>query len=152
MKNPKKEDIQFLVVDLFCGGGGVTAGFARTRYKGKSIVKVIACVNHDPMCIRSHGRNFPDCVHFIEDVRTLDLNELRKIVDRYRKMYPNAKLILWASLECTHFSNAKTGSRDADSRTLAVSLFRYVDVLCPDLVMIENVREFLSWGPLMVQR
>jgi DNA (cytosine-5)-methyltransferase 1 len=56
--------------------------------------------------------------------------------------------ILWASLECTHFSNAKTGSRDADSRTLAHALYPYIHHINPDLIKIENVREFMSWGPL----
>jgi DNA (cytosine-5)-methyltransferase 1 len=57
--------------------------------------------------------------------------------------------ILWASLECTHFSNAKGGdSRDADSRMLAEQMYRYADHCKPKYIFIENVKEFLSWGPL----
>lgn len=57
--------------------------------------------------------------------------------------------MLWASLECTNHSKAKGGmSRDADSRTLADHLFRYIEALDPDSVQIENVEEFLIWGPL----
>lgn len=64
-----------------------------------------------------------------------------------RKKYPLAKLVLWASLECTNHSKAKGGmSRDADSRTLADHLFRYIEALDPDSVQIENVEEFLIWG------
>lgn len=148
-KTAIKPDPQFIVVDLFCGAGGTSVGFARAKYKGFTVAEVIACINHDPLAIRSHKLNFPNCIHFTEDVRQMDLRTLKAIVRYYRKKYPNAKLILWASLECTHFSNAKTGSRDADSRTLAWVLYSYIQKLRPDLVMIENVREFMSWGPLI---
>lgn len=143
MNQPK-----FIVIDLFCGAGGTSLGFERAKYNGKNIAEVIACVNHDALAIRNHSLNFPNCIHFTEDVRSLDLRTLKAIARHYRKKYPEAKLILWASLECTHFSNAKTGSRDADSRTLAWSLLAYVRALQPDLIKIENVREFMSWGPL----
>jgi DNA (cytosine-5)-methyltransferase 1 len=60
-----------------------------------------------------------------------------------------AKVVLWASLECTNFSRAKGGQpRDADSRTLAEHLFRYIEALTPDYIQIENVEEFMSWGDL----
>ena len=66
-----------------------------------------------------------------------------------RRMYPMAKVVLWASLECTNFSRAKGGQpRDADSRTLAEHLFRYIEALTPDYIQIENVEEFMSWGDL----
>lgn len=135
----------FLIVDLFCGAGGTTTGFAMTN----GIAKVIACVNHDPKAIESHWNNHPEVKHFEEDIRTLELTELTKIVNIERTRYPDALLILWASLECTNFSNAKGGQpRDADSRTLANHLHRYVDAINPDYVQIENVVEFMSWGPL----
>lgn len=139
----------FLVVDLFCGAGGTSTGFHRAELRGQSIVKVIACVNHDPIAIRSHKANYPNCLHFTEDMRTLDLAELIRIVAFYQAKYPNSKLILWASLECTNFSKAKGGQpRDADSRTLADHLERYILAIEPDYVKIENVVEFMSWGPL----
>lgn len=57
--------------------------------------------------------------------------------------------MLWASLECTNFSRAKGGlPRDADSRTLAEHLYRYVEALKPEYIQIENVQEFMSWGDL----
>ena len=137
--------VMFIVVDLFCGAGGTTTGFANTS----GLVKVIACVNHDANAIKSHWLNHPEVKHFNEDIRTLDLTDLIKLVGHYRKLYPNAKLILWASLECTNFSKAKGGQpRDADSRTLADHLFRYIDELHPEIIQIENVVEFMSWGPL----
>ena len=58
-------------------------------------------------------------------------------------------IVLWASLECTNFSKAKGGQpRDADSRTLAEHLFRYIEAINPDYIQIENVEEFMSWGDL----
>jgi DNA (cytosine-5)-methyltransferase 1 len=142
-------DPLFIVVDLFCGFGGTTRGFALARLNDANIARVIACVNHDPKAIKSHWLNNPDVKHFEEDIRTLDLTELVALVAYYRRKYPRAKLILWASLECTNFSKAKGGlPRDADSRTLADHLDRYIIAIDPDYVKIENVVEFMSWGPL----
>lgn len=139
----------FIVVDLFCGAGGTTTGFDLAELEGNGIAKVIACVNHDPKAIKSHWLNHPDVVHFEEDIRTLDLTELVALVQKYRLLYPNSQLILWASLECTNFSKAKGGQpRDADSRTLADHLERYIKAIDPEYVQIENVVEFMSWGPL----
>src|SRR5690242_13136777 len=135
----------FIVVDLFCGAGGTTTGFAMAE----GYAQVIACVNHDPKAIKSHWRNHPEVVHYEEDIRTLDLNALVELVQQWKNRFPDALLILWASLECTNFSKAKGGQpRDADSRTLADHLDRYVIALNPDYIQIENVVEFMSWGPL----
>lgn len=143
-----KEDPTFLVVDLFCGAGGTTTGFMLTG----RISKVIACINHDFMAITSHWANHPDVHHFEEDIRILPMGPLKALVRMYRERYPNAKLILWASLECTNFSKAKGGqSRDADSRTLANHLLRYINALQPDYIQIENVVEFMAWGPLKIK-
>lgn len=142
--------MKFLIVDLFCGAGGVTTGFVKAKDKfGNPIAKVIACVNHDARAIESHWRNHPEVLHFEEDIRTLDLRGLKAHVKAQRKLHPDAHLILWASLECTNFSKAKGGQpRDADSRTLADHLHRYVEAINPDYVQIENVVEFMAWGPL----
>lgn len=135
----------FLVVDLFCGFGGTTTGFTQTN----GIAKVIACINHDAKAIESHWMNHPEVKHFEEDIRTLKLEPLVKLVARWKKKFPKAKVILWASLECTNFSKAKGGQpRNADSRTLAEHLERYITTLNPDYIQIENVVEFMSWGPL----
>lgn len=146
---------QFIVVDLFCGAGGTSLGFDRAKIKigdvWYRVAEVIACVNHDALAIRNHSINFQNCIHFTEDVRNMNFAALKSIVKYYRRKWPTAKLILWASLECTHFSNAKTGSRNADSRTLAHVLYKYQRVLQPEFIMIENVREFMSWGPLVAK-
>lgn len=135
----------FELIDLFCGAGGLTEGAEQAEWNGMKLVDVIACVNHDPMAIKSHSKNHPNCLHFTEDIRALDVHKLP--IKRRGKF-----LILHASLECTNFSNAKGGqSRDADSRTLANHLFRYVDHEKPDYVTIENVREFMAWGPMRIK-
>lgn len=141
--------MNLLYIDLFCGAGGTSTGVESARVDGKKCAKVIACVNHDKNAIASHAANHPDALHFTEDIRTLQLSPLVDHTDRMRRQYPGARLVLWASLECTNFSKAKGGQpRDADSRTLAEHLFRYIEALDPDYIQIENVEEFMSWGDM----
>ena len=141
--------IKLLYIDLFCGAGGTSTGVENARLKGRKCAKVVACVNHDVNAIKSHQANHPDTLHFTEDIRTLELSPLVLHLQKMKTKFPDAKTVLWASLECTNFSNAKGGQpRDADSRTLAEHLFRYIDVLYTDYIYIENVKEFQYWGDL----
>lgn len=143
------EKIKLLYVDLFCGAGGTSTGVENAHYHGDKCAKVIACVNHDPNAIASHNANHPEALHFIEDIRTLEMSRVMPHIVAKRKEYPNAHVVLWASLECTNFSKAKGGlPRNADSRTLAEHLFRYIEAIQPDFIQIENVEEFMSWGDL----
>lgn len=140
---------KLLYIDLFCGAGGTTTGIESATINNRKCGKVIACVNHDPHAIQSHLANHPGTRHFTEDIRTLDLTELSELTTKARKVNPVSRLVLWASLECTNFSRAKGGlPRNADSRTLAEHLFRYIECLNPDYIQIENVEEFMSWGDL----
>ena len=134
------------VIDLFCGAGGTSTGI----HLADCDTTVTACVNHDAKAIESHKINHPWAKHFIEDIRNPEVVFFLKLrVDSLRKIYPDCIITIWASLECTNFSKAKGGlPRDADSRTLANHLFMYLDALDPDYLMIENVEEFMSWGPL----
>lgn len=142
-------NIQLLYIDLFCGAGGTSTGVNTARVDGHQCAEVIACVNHDAKAIASHASNHPGALHFIEDIRTLELSPLLEHVSRCRMMHPDAFVVLWASLECTNFSKAKGGQpRDADSRTLAEHLFRYIEAIDPDYIQIENVEEFMSWGAI----
>lgn len=118
--------------DLFAGGGGVTTG--ALSIPG---VSVLWALNHDEIAIQTHARNHPETRHYQADIRQQDEKELDRVD------------ILWASLECTNFTAAKGGKpKDADSRTLADEMPRYVRHCDPAVIMIENVREFLTWGPL----
>lgn len=139
--------INLLFIDLFCGAGGTSTGINSARLDGQQCAKVVACVNHDANAIASHASNHPDAMHFTEDIRTLELSPLVTRLRQCRADNPEALTVLWASLECTNFSRAKGGQpRDADSRTLAEHLFRYIEAINPDYIQIENVEEFMSWG------
>jgi DNA (cytosine-5)-methyltransferase 1 len=166
-KEPKPKieiegDVDFILLDLFCGAGGTTSGFDKAMINGKKCAIIMACINHDANAIISHWANHPEVEHYEEDITTMygmvwkgvlfqsrEMLRLKRLIDLYRALYPKAKFILWASLECTNFSKAKGGlPRDADSRTLADHLDRYIQALQPDYIQIENVVEFMSWGPL----
>lgn len=139
--------MKLLYIDLFCGAGGTSSGVNSARLDDKQCAQVIACVNHDKNAIASHAANHPEAMHFTEDIRTLELSPLLTHLQSCRRQYPDALVVLWASLECTNFSKAKGGMpRDADSRTLAEHLFRYIEAINPDYIQIENVEEFMSWG------
>lgn len=158
----KEANPKFIVIDLFCGAGGTTTGMKMAVNKEGRLVYVAAAVNHDPIALVSHWRNSPEVEHFEEDItklygydwsgvffRSSEFVRLQRLINTYRAFYPKAKIILWASLECTNFSKAKGGMpRDADSRTLADHLRYYIIGLNPDYIQIENVVEFQSWGPL----
>jgi DNA (cytosine-5)-methyltransferase 1 len=142
-----------LIVDLFCGAGGVTEGFEQAQVHGVEF-RVLAGVNHDAKAIQSHTANHPKTHHFIEDLR--DFSVVKKIAslikkekETLQKLGHTVFVLLHASLECTNFSNAKGGKpRDGDSRSLADCMPVYINTLSPDYFTVENVREFMSWGPL----
>ena len=139
--------MKLLYIDLFCGAGGTSTGINSAQMNGEQCAEVIACVDHDANAIASHSANHPEAMHFTEDIRTLELSPLIEHLGRCRVKHPDALVVLWASLECTNFSKAKGGQpRDADSRTLAEHLFRYIEAINPDYIQIENVEEFMSWG------
>ncbi len=141
--------MKLLYIDLFCGAGGTSTGVNAARLDGEKCADVIACVNHDANAIASHASNHPEALHFTEDIRTLELSPLVAHTAVKRAENPDAFVVLWASLECTNFSKAKGGMpRDADSRTLAEHLFRYIEAINPDYIQIENVEEFMSWGDM----
>lgn len=140
-----------LVVDLFCGAGGTSEGIeqAKSRYGTKAFV-TIAGINHDKKALYSQAKNHPLAYYSTEDIRVARLEYIVKIIEICKERWPQCPVFVWGSLECTNHSNAKGGmSRDADSRTLAWHIFRYLEILQPDGLWIENVKEFMEWGPLM---
>lgn len=121
---------------MFCGAGGTSHGLVNSDF-----VEIAWAINHDPNCIEAHKKNHPGTKHFEEDIVSMDIDKLDPVD------------LLWASLECTHFSQAKGGqSRDPDSRMLACQMYRYIQKTNPFIVVIENVKEFLTWGPLTEKR
>ncbi len=130
---------KYSAIDLFCGAGGVTCGLEQV-----DDVKVITAINHSKEAIEAHKASNPDVLHLVEDIR-----EHKKILPHL----PKKINILWASAECTNHSNAKGGqSRDADSRSLPEYLDAYVEHCSPDVFFVENVKEFMDWGPLVHKR
>ncbi len=153
--------IKNLFVDLLCGAGGTSTGLHRAKRRlpkmmNEHLAEVVACVNHDKNAIKSHQANFKDTLHFTEDFRTVKIALIKKALEE-RKQYWESQgykvfTYIWASLECTNFSKAKGGmSRDADSRTLGEHLYKYIEQLDTDFVWIENVEEYLEWGPLLIK-
>lgn len=146
MENVTKQILDFYI-DLFCGAGGTSTGI-----ENSGVGKVVYCINHDKNAILSHNLNHPEAVHTIEDIRTAALAPIIDIVRGLRADHPGCRIHIWASLECTNHSKAKGGtSRNADSRTLAEHLFRYIDAIDPDVIWIENVREFEDWCRLRIK-
>lgn len=143
------QGVEMAFIDLFCGAGGTSTGIEKAYVNTKKVASVVLCINHDYLAIQSHKANHPHAVHLVEDVRLVKMKTLIPLIKEIRRAYPKIKLCLWASLECTNFSKAKGGqARDADSRSLAWDLLRYIDCVRPDKIYIENVEEFMAWGPL----
>jgi len=125
--------------DLFCGGGGTSSGLKKAcEALGRKLW--LLAVNHWDIAISTHSQNHPYARHICE---TLDSVDPRKVV-------PGGRLdILWASPECTHHSRARGGKPCSDqSRASAWHVVRWADALYIKNIIVENVKEFLSWGPL----
>lgn len=130
---PFGNDGKFTLGDGFCGMGGVSDGFARNEN-----IEPVFGINHSPKAIKCYKENNPGVKCYEEDWETMD-----------EKKLPRQLNFFWMSAECTHHSVASGGnSRDPKSRSLADHLERYVIWCNPDYIFVENVREFLSWGPV----
>jgi DNA (cytosine-5)-methyltransferase 1 len=125
--------------DLFCGAGGSSTGLLQAVEAVGGRVDLTA-VNHWDVAIETHAANHPAARHLCESLDGVDP----------RKVIPGKKLdILTASPECIHHSNARGGKpMDDQSRATAWHVLRWAEALRPTWVLVENVREFTSWGPL----
>jgi DNA (cytosine-5)-methyltransferase 1 len=124
-----------LIVDNFAGGGGASTGIElATGYS------VDIAINHDPEAIRMHKTNHPNTKHYCEDVWQVD-------PVKACKGYPVG--LAWFSPDCKHFSKAKGGKpKDKFIRGLAWVACRWAGLVRPRVIMLENVEEFKTWGPL----
>ena len=124
-----------LIVDNFAGGGGASTGIElATGYS------VDIAINHDPEAIRMHKANHPNTKHYCENVWAIDPVEACN-------GHPVA--LAWFSPDCKHFSKAKGGKpKDKNIRGLAWVACRWAGLVRPRVIMLENVEEFKTWGPL----
>lgn len=124
-----------LLVDNFAGGGGASTGIElATGYS------VDIAINHDPEAIRMHKMNHPNTKHYCEDVWQ---------VDPVKACNGNPVGLAWFSPDCKHFSKAKGGKpKDKNIRGLAWVACRWAGLVRPRVIMLENVEEFKTWGPL----
>src|SRR4051812_27628248 len=126
-----------IFIDLYCGAGGTTTGAIHAADE-LDIELVCTAVNHNVFAISTHSINHPDTQHFCQSVQ--DVEPRIAVPGGYADF-------LWASLECTHHSNARGGQPMSDqSRSSAWDLLRWAKELDIETIMIENVREFLDWG------
>lgn len=127
------------IVDMFCGGGGESTGLISAAHDYGFDVNMSA-INHWERAIETHSANYPFAEHRIEDVQTINPESLKASVDTD---------LLWASPGCQHFSIARGGKpRNEQMRAPAWEVLRFVETIHPKRVIIENVPEFQSWGPL----
>ena len=124
-----------LIVDNFAGGGGASTGIEMaTGYS------VDIAINHDPEAIRMHKANHPNTKHYCEDVWQ---------VDPVEACNGHPVGLAWFSPDCKHFSKAKGGKpKDKFIRGLAWVACRWAGLVHPRVIMLENVEEFKTWGPL----
>ncbi|HGF8971227.1 TPA: DNA cytosine methyltransferase [Yersinia enterocolitica] len=125
-----------IIVDNFAGGGGASTGIEMATGRSVDIA-----INHDPNAIAMHTTNHPDTLHYCESV--FDIDPIAATAGR-----PVG--LAWFSPDCRHFSKAK-GSKPVkkEIRGLAWILIRWALTKRPRVMMLENVEEFKTWGPLL---
>jgi len=124
-----------IIIDNFAGGGGASTGIELALG-----MHVTVAINHDPEAVAMHAANHPLTEHYCESVWDVDP----------RSVKPGAKIgLLWLSPDCKHFSKAK-GSKPVEKkiRALAWVALRWVAIRKPRVLILENVEEFVTWGPL----
>lgn len=134
---------KILCADLFCGGGGTSTGMIHAfRRAGVTDYQLIG-VNHWNIAIETNRINHPFEKLYCSTVQNV----------KPREAVPSGRLhFLWASPECTNHSRAKGGRpKDEQSRATAWDILKWAQELYIDRIYIENVVEFLEWGPIDVK-
>jgi DNA (cytosine-5)-methyltransferase 1 len=126
-----------LIIDNFAGGGGTSTGLEEAFGRPVDIA-----INHDPEALALHAMNHPHTKHLCESVWDVDPI----------KVTNNQPVgLVWLSPDCKHFSKAKGGTPVAKNiRGLAWVTLRWAAKCKPRVIMLENVEEFKTWGPLLV--
>jgi DNA (cytosine-5)-methyltransferase 1 len=127
--------------DLFCGAGGTSTGLANACRELGLDLDLIA-VNHWQVAIDTHTKNHPNAKHLCARLEAVEPQD----------HVPGGRLaLLVASPECTHHSRARGGKPMSDqSRASAWLVLKWLQELYVDNLLIENVKEFVEWGPLGV--
>jgi DNA (cytosine-5)-methyltransferase 1 len=126
-----------LIIDNFAGGGGTSTGLEAAFGRPVDIA-----INHDPEALAMHAANHPHTLHLCESV--WDVNPIQVTGNQ-----PVA--LVWLSPDCKHFSKAKGGTPVSKHiRGLAWVGMRWVAMCKPRVLMLENVEEFQTWGPILV--
>lgn len=130
---------KYFCADLFCGGGGTSTGMIRAFRRAGVEFQLIG-VNHWNVAIETNKKNHPFEKLYCSTVQNV----------KPREAVPSGRLnFLWASPECTNHSRAKGGRpRDEQSRSTAWDILKWAQELYIDRIYIENVVEFLEWGPI----
>jgi len=125
-----------LIVDNFAGGGGASCGIEDALGRHVDIA-----INHDAEAVAMHSINHPQTEHFCEDVWAVDPLEVTK---------GRPVGFAWFSPDCKHFSKAKGGKpREKKIRGLAWVMVKWAAKVGPRVMVLENVEEFKTWGPLL---
>ncbi|WP_421849784.1 DNA cytosine methyltransferase [Oricola sp.] len=130
---------KMLVADLLCGAGGSSTGCRRALAE-LGLEMELVCVNHWPTAIDTHQRNHPEARHYVQDIATA----------RPHLLVPEGYLdLLMASPTCTYFSVARGGKPTSDQqRSDPWHIITWLTELRVKRVIIENVWEFIHWGPV----
>ncbi|MFC3569166.1 DNA cytosine methyltransferase [Paracoccus simplex] len=124
-----------LIIDSFAGGGGASTGIEMALGRSPDVA-----INHSEKALALHAANHPETLHLdsnIWDVEPLAVTQGRHVG------------LLWASPDCKHFSKAKGGApRDRNIRDLAWVVVKWAEFAKPDVICMENVEEFVTWGPV----
>jgi DNA (cytosine-5)-methyltransferase 1 len=130
---------KMLVADLLCGAGGSSTGCARAL-RDLGLDMELVCVNHWPVAIDTHRRNHPQARHYVQDIATV----------RPHLIVPEGYLdLLMASPTCTHHSVARGGKPTSDQqRSDPWHIITWLTELRVKRIIIENVWEFIGWGPV----
>lgn len=130
---------KLLVADLLCGAGGSSTGCLRA-FKKLGLEMELVCVNHWGVAIDTHKRNHPEARHYVQDIATV----------RPHLIVPEGRLdLLMASPTCTHHSVARGGKPTSDQqRSDPWHINTWLTELQVKRLIIENVWEFIGWGPV----